>query len=209
MSISQKDRFIGISRHRLEVDGDGVTTLAAAWGCPLACRWCLNPQCARPDTPRQAVTPRELYEKTRVDDLYFQATGGGITFGGGEPSLRSRFICAFREIAPQPWKINIETSLNVPQEHVRRLMEVIDEFVIDIKDMNPQIYKAYTGLDNAQVKENLKLLASEGLAGRCLIRIPLIPQFNTDEDRENSIRELQNLGFTRFDRFEYITEINK
>ena len=70
--------------------------------------------------------------------------------------MRSRFICAFREIAPQPWKINIETSLNVPQEHVRRLMEVIDEFVIDIKDMNPQIYKAYTGLDNAQVIENLK-----------------------------------------------------
>lgn len=198
-----------VSRHRIATDGEGVTTLVVFHSCPLRCLWCLNPQTWREGSTFLTMTPQQLLNRVRVDDLYFQATGGGITFGGGEPSLRSTFICAFREIAPQPWKINIETSLNVPQEHVRRLMEVIDEFVIDIKDMNPQIYKAYTGLDNAQVIENLKLLSSEGLAGRCLIRIPLIPQFNTDEDRENSIRVLQNLGFTRFDRFEYITEINK
>ena len=193
-----------VSRHRIATDGEGVTTLVVFHSCPLRCRWCLNPQTWREGSKFLTLTPQQLLNQVRVDDLYFQATGGGVTFGGGEPSLRSRFICAFREIAPQPWKINIETSLNVPQEHVRRLMEVIDEFVIDIKDMNPQIYKAYTGLDNAQVIENLKLLSSEGLAGRCLIRIPLIPQFNTDEDRENSIRELQNLGFTRFDIFEYL-----
>lgn len=198
-----------ISRHRIATDGEGVTTLVVLHSCPLRCRWCLNPQTWREGSSFTSMTPQQLLAHVRVDDLYFQATGGGITFGGGEPSLRSRFICAFREVSPQQWKINIETSLNVPQEHVRRLMEVIDEYVIDIKDMNPQIYKEYSGLDNVQVKENLELLASEGLAGRCLIRIPLIPRFNTDEDRENSIAELQELGFTRFDRFEYITEINK
>ena len=200
---------VAISRHRLMTDGDGVTTLVVLHSCPLRCRWCLNPQTWRDGSTFQLMTPMQLFTHVRVDDLYFQATGGGVTFGGGEPALRSIFISHFRKVIPKQWKINIETSLNVPQEHVRRLMEIIDEFVIDIKDMNPQIYKAYTGLDNAQVKENLKLLAAEGLAGRCLIRIPLIPQFNTDDDRENSIRELQNLGFTRFDRFEYITEINK
>ena len=193
-----------ISRHRIATDGEGVTTLVVLHSCPLRCRWCLNPQTWREGSTFTPMTPLQLLARVRVDDLYFQATGGGITFGGGEPSLRSRFICAFREICPPQWKINVETSLNVPQEHVRRLVEVVDEFVIDIKDMNPQIYKAYTGIDNDRVISNLEFIASAGRADRCLIRIPLIPQFNTDEDRENSIRELQNLGFTRFDIFEYL-----
>jgi pyruvate formate lyase activating enzyme len=81
--------------------------------------------------------------------------------------------------------------------------------VIDIKDMNPRIYRDYTGIGNEQVIGNLCFLASEGKADRCVIRIPLIPGFNTEEDRENSISELRKLGFTRFDKFEYITEINK
>ena len=144
-----------------------------------------------------------------MDDLYFQATGGGITFGGGEPALRSRFIEAFRNICPEPWKINIETSLNVPQEHMERLMPVIDEFAIDIKDMNPGIYLRYTGADNDKVLSNLRLLAESGLADRCVIRIPLIPESNTDEDRENSIRMLQDMGFTRFDKFNYIIKNNR
>lgn len=144
-----------------------------------------------------------------MDDLYFQATGGGITFGGGEPALRSRFIEAFRNICPEQWKINIETSLNVPQEHLERLIPVIDEFAIDIKDMNPGIYREYAGSDNEKVISNLRRLAEAGLADRCIIRIPLIPEFNTDEDRESSVRQLQDMGFTRFDRFDYIIKNNR
>lgn len=130
-------------------------------------------------------------------------------FGGGEPALRSRFIEAFRAICPKEWKINIETSINVPQEHLERLMPVVDEYMIDIKDMNPRIYREYTGMGNEKVMSNLERLAAEGLADRCIIRIPLIPDFNTDEDRENSVRQLQEMGFTRFDRFDYIIKNNR
>ena len=130
-------------------------------------------------------------------------------FGGGEPALRSRFIEAFRAICPKEWKINIETSMNVPQEHLERLMSVVDEYMIDIKDMNPRIYREYTGMGNEKVMSNLERLAAEGLADRCIIRIPLIPDFNTDEDRENSVRQLQEMGFTRFDRFDYIIKNNR
>ncbi len=200
---------VAVSRHRLMTDGDGVTTLVVLHSCPLRCRWCLNPQTWRPGSTFQTMTPMQLLTHVRVDDLYFQATGGGVTFGGGEPALRSRFISEFRKVSPGQWKINIETSLNVPQEHVERLIPVIDEFVIDIKDMNPQIYKAYTGADNARTIENLKLIAASGKADRCLIRIPLIPGFNTEEDRVRSINGLEQLGFTRFDRFEYKTDINR
>jgi len=130
-------------------------------------------------------------------------------FGGGEPALRSRFIEAFRAICPKEWKINIETSMNVPQEHLERLMPLVDEYMIDIKDMNPRIYREYTGMGNEKVMSNLERLVAEGLADRCIIRIPLIPDFNTDDDRENSVRQLQEMGFTRFDRFDYIIKNNR
>lgn len=198
-----------ISRHRIGTDGDGVTTLVVLHSCPLRCRWCLNPQTWREGSTFREMTPATLLANVRVDDLYFQATGGGITFGGGESALRSEFISVFKSLCPELWKINIETSLNVPQEHVERLLPVIDEFVIDIKDMNPILYKAYTGVDNAKVIKNLKYIASSGKAERCIIRIPLIPEFNTEEDRERSIIELKEMGFTRFDKFQYKTDINK
>ena len=200
---------VAISRHRLMTDGDGVTTLVVLHSCPLRCRWCLNPQTWRDGSTFQLMTPMQLFTHVRVDDLFFQATGGGVTFGGGEPALRSIFISQFRKVIPKQWKINIETSLNVPQEHVERLLPVIDEFVIDIKDMNPQIYKEYTGIDNRRVLENLKFIAAAGVADKCLIRIPLIPGYNTEEDRERSMQQLRQMGFTRFDKFEYKTEINK
>lgn len=200
---------VAISRHRLMTDGDGVTTLVVLHSCPLRCRWCLNPQTWRDGSTFQLMTPMQLFTHVRVDDLYFQATGGGVTFGGGEPALRSIFISQFRKVIPKQWKINIETSLNVPQEHVERLLAVIDEFVIDIKDMNPQIYANYTGRDNAKTIENLRFIASAGMTDKCRIRIPLIPGFNSEDDREQSIYELEQMGFTRFDKFEYKTDINR
>lgn len=198
-----------ISRHRLTTDGEGVTTLVVFYSCPLRCRWCINPQTWQEGASYTDMTPQRLLSHVRVDDLYFQATGGGIMFGGGEPALRSRFIEAFRTICPKEWKINIETSMNVPQEHLERLMPVVDEYMIDIKDMNPRIYREYTGMGNEKVMSNLERLVAEGLADRCIIRIPLIPDFNTDEDRENSVRQLQEMGFTRFDRFDYIIKNNR
>ena len=200
---------VAISRHRIATDGEGVTTLVAFHSCPLRCRWCLNPHTWREGSTYRMMTPRQLLTGVIMDDLYFKATGGGITFGGGEPALRSRFIEEFRRICPKEWKINIETSVNVPSEHIRRLAGIVDEWAIDIKDMDPVIYKEYTGCDNVRVIENLKYLASQSLAGRCCIRIPLIPDFNDDRSRQAGISRLKEMGFTRFDEFEYITEINK
>ena len=65
------------------------------------------------------------------------------------------------------------------------------------------------GIDNQIVLENLKFIAAAGVADKCLIRIPLIPGYNTEEDRDNSMAILCDMGFARFDKFEYKTEIKK
>lgn len=199
----QRDKIIGISRHRLSTDGDGVTTLVAFHGCPLHCRYCLNPQSLGDDGRFREYSPEQLYAETRIDELYFIATNGGITFGGGEPCLRPQFIHEFREICGSEWQINLETSLNVPTANIEELLLLVDTLIIDIKDMNPDIYRSYTGQSNAFVLENLRLIAESGRQQDCIIRIPLIPGYNTEPDRENSHKALEALGFTGFDLFTY------
>ena len=146
--------IIGVARHRLAVDGQGVTTLVAFHGCTLRCQYCLNAQCLRPDGFSRTATPAELLDEVMIDNLYFLATGGGITFGGGEPAIRSEFIDAFCRMAPPEWHFTIETALNVERHHLERLLPHIHEYYIDIKDLNPDIYRRYTGQDNQRTLDN-------------------------------------------------------
>ena len=196
--------FIAINRHRLTTDGEGVTTLVGFHGCPLHCEYCLNAQCLQADGVWCRLTPGELYSEVEIDDLYFVATGGGICFGGGEPLLRSDFIKAFAEIMNPEWKLTIETSLNVPLENVKAIASLVQMWYVDIKDMNPDIYKAYGRKENKQVVSNLQWLAANGYADKVIIRLPLIPEYNTDEDRQQSQQQLEKMGFTNFDKFNYI-----
>lgn len=196
--------LIAINRHRLTTDGEGVTTLVGFHGCPLHCEYCLNAQCLQADGVWCRLTPGELYSEVEIDDLYFMATGGGICFGGGEPLLRSDFIKAFAEIMNPEWKLTIETSLNVPLENVKAIASLVQMWYVDIKDMNPDIYKAYGCKENKQVIGNLQWLAANGYADKVIIRLPLIPEYNTDEDRQRSQQQLEKMGFTNFDKFNYI-----
>lgn len=196
--------LIAVARHRLTVDGEGVTTLVAFHGCTLHCQYCLNAQCLRPDGLWRTVTPEELLDEVMIDNLYFLATGGGITFGGGEPAIRSEFIEAFCRIAPSEWHMTMETAINVERHHLERLLPLIHEYYIDIKDVNPDIYKSYTGQDNNRTLDNLQwLLQHDGMADRILVRVPHIPDFNTDEDVQRTRDYLTDLGITRIDEFTY------
>ena len=201
--------IIGIVRHSINVDGEGVCTLVAFHSCTLKCKYCLNPHSLSGVEKYKKFTPEALFERVKVDDLYFQATNGGITFGGGEPMLRTEFIEEFKRICPSNWRISIETALNVEQSFVRRLFNVIDHYYIDIKDINNSIYESYTSKSNQQVIENLKFLAQHGLADKITIRVPLIPGFNTADDQEKSIAFLKELGFKNFNRFTYLTDTER
>lgn len=195
--------FIAISRHRIATDGDGVTTLAAFYGCPLHCKYCINSQCKNDIIQFPQYTPQLLLEEISKDDLYFQATGGGVTFGGGEPMLYPDFIAEFREISNPLWKLNVETSLHCPLPNLEKIADSIDKFIIDIKDMNSVIYQKYTGHPNSSVVSNLHWIASHDMQEKCIIRVPLIPGYNSSEDVKNSRIYLDDMGFENIDEFEY------
>ena len=198
--------IVAVSRIRMATDGQGVTTLVCFHGCPLRCRWCINPFSFADDTKRDILTPKQLYDKVKLDELYFLATGGGVTFGGGEPLLYPDFLRAFRSICGDAWHLCAETSLSVPWEHVQKASECIDMFYVDCKDTDPKIYQSYTGKDNALMLDNLqKLLARIG-PDRIVVRVPLIPDYNTDADRKNTHALLSHMGITKFDFFAYKTK---
>lgn len=180
-------KIMSISRLRMGTDGRGVTTLVALYGCPLKCLYCINPQCSNENTITTDFTADELLEIVSIDEPYFLMTGGGITFGGGEPLLHADFIHEVCNKMNQSWNCNIETSLNVEWSHWEKIINDIDYWYIDIKDINNVIYRKYTGKDNALVLDNLsKLVARVGKEKVC-VRIPLIPQYNTEDDRDRSV----------------------
>ena len=81
---------------------------------------------------------------------------------------------------------------------------MVDDYIIDIKDMNPEIYEAYAGRGNDRVLENLQLLIKEKSPEQIRIRVPKIPEFNTEEDLKSSVEKLQAFGFTNIEVFPYI-----
>ena len=192
--------LLAIVRHRMEVDGDGVTTLVAGAGYPLSCRYCLNREVLQKHPT--FVTPQALYDRVKIDDLYFRATHGGVTFGGGESLLHIDFIREFRALCPD-WQLCAETSLHVPRETVAKASGLFDSFIVDIKASDPDIYQAYTGGTASIAWENLKWLLSHFAPDKVIVRLPLIPGFTTKDQQQQSVEKVKALGAVRMDTFQY------
>ena len=90
--MTKMSDIMAISRLRMGTDGKGVRTLVGFYGCPLNCKYCANHYCHQSETVRADYTPEELLEVLSIDEPYFLMTGGGVTFGGGEPLLQAGFI---------------------------------------------------------------------------------------------------------------------
>lgn len=198
---------IAINRHRMSTDGTGVATLVASYGCLLKCKYCINEPYLKPEVSNKCkvFTPRELYEELKIDDLYFVATNGGVTFGGGELLLYADFIEEFRGVCGDRWRIIVETSLNVPRKNVQKIVAIADEYIIDIKDMNSKIYEAYTGMGNEKVIDNLNFLLKTIGSEKLFIRVPKIKDFNSDEDIEDTVSILKGMGVENIEVFSYNT----
>lgn len=196
-----------ISRHRLSTDGRGVTTLVGLHGCPLTCRYCLNNQCHTPEGVWCYMTAQELYNEVVIDDIYFLSTGGGITFGGGEPALHSTFIKEFAQLNTHKWNITLESSLNVPTHHIEQLAQVVDDYIIDIKSLNPATYSLYTGKDIDLALHNLQYLIDINKAAHITVRTPIIPGYNDTAEVEATTQQLREMGIEHFDALTYNTHV--
>lgn len=213
-----KAPLFAISRHRMGTDGSGITTLVTFMGCPLRCKYCLNEKCHEPIfidngiTLQKGVmmlTPQELYDLVKIDNIYFQATDGGICFGGGEPTLYPEFIEEFNDICNEKWKITIETSLHCSIETIRRLSKVIDYWIVDVKSLDPITYYSYTRVSSV-IEQHLAFLKRFVKNEQVMIKVPIIPGFNNESDVDSFVESIKfRFGFTNVVKTRYITVHSK
>ena len=197
--------LVSVSRIRTKTDGEGVTTLVVSMGCPLRCAYCINPFTWDGSVKGKTYTIDDLYNELKIDNLYFLATGGGVMFGGGEPLLNADFISNFiKKYKDTGWKFSMETSVNVPLEDLKKVIGLIDLFIVDTKDMNKERYELYTKADYDNFINNLKYLLKEVGPERIIARVPIIPNFHKDKEYEDNIKALQEIGIKGIEVFNYI-----
>lgn len=201
MEANHTATVIGIARHRILRDGKGITTLVGLKGCPLSCAYCLNREALR--SHGTEMTGRQLYDAVKKDDLYFRATEGGITFGGGEPLLNVGFIREFRALCPASWRLNIETSLCVGRENVVKGAEVADTLIVDVKSLDPIVYRSYTGESATGMIENLRYLAENPWRDKITVKVPFIPGYTRRGDVAVTLAAVRELGFRSVTTLDY------
>ena len=160
-------------------------------------------RCAACDLPCAAACPAQgllVYGKERtVDDVlqvveqdmaFYARSGGGLTLSGGEPLSQGAFAVALlREARVRRIKTAVETCGMVPAETVREAAPYLNYVLYDIKHMDGAVHKAHTGLPNARILENFRILAEEFPDVPILARTPVIPGFNDTEEAIRAIAE--------------------
>lgn len=186
-----------IIRLRINSDGEGVRSVVFLYGCPLSCKWCCNPETRTGDQYRE-VTARQLLDLIVRDLIYFQESGGGITFSGGEPLMQYAFIREFALLTRGLFPISLETSLFAPRQAVETLMPHIDHWYIDFKAPSDALHREFTGVPQAPILENLAFLAENISPERITMTYPVIPGFTATESCADAlIRVMGTYGITR------------
>jgi pyruvate formate lyase activating enzyme len=127
-------------------------------------------------------TIEELLDEVLRDKQYYQMSGGGVTFSGGEPFLQSEVIEeAGGSLKPYGITTLVETCGHVPLEKIKQSIEQVEYIYFDIKQMDPIKHKQLTGHDNSLILSNLDWLC-KNFKGELSVRYPYIPTCNDGID---------------------------
>ena len=198
--LKTKGRIFDIQRYSIH-DGNGIRTIVFLKGCVLRCRWCCNPESQHYEIETMMVQgePKVIGEDTTVaeamktvekDRTYYRRTGGGLTLSGGESLCQPKFA---RDLLRAAKESGITTAMEsmgcAPYSTIEEILPYLDQYLLDIKHMNPEKHKEFTGRSNELMMENARKVALSGKT-RLVIRVPVIPTFN------DTVEEIQ--GIARF-----------
>lgn len=125
------------------------------------------------------VTVADIVHEIEKDALFFDQSGGGVTFSGGEPLGQPEFLVAALDALGQVGVHRaVDTTGHAKTETLMRVAAHTDLFLYDLKHMDSQCHRQWTGVGNALILKNLRALAETG--ARIWIRIPLIQGVNAD-----------------------------
>lgn len=125
------------------------------------------------------VTAADCLAEIRKDVIFYDQSGGGATFSGGEPLLQPEFLLALLEgCRAEGIRTAVDTTCHAPGQVLQRIAPAADLFLCDLKHMNCDQHRQYTGVDNDRILQNIAWLARAGR--KIIIRVPIIPGFNDD-----------------------------
>ena len=125
------------------------------------------------------MTVSEVMAEVERDVIFYDQSGGGVTFSGGEPLMQQDFLLALLDRC-RALNIHtaVDTSCYAEPEIVESVAEKADLFLCDLKHMDNEIHERFTGVGNKLILDNLKLISQAGK--KIVIRIPIIPGFNDE-----------------------------
>ena len=171
------------------VDGPGIRFVLFMQGCNLRCGFCHNPDTWAMSGGTE-YSPQEIVDKVKRYKEYFGATGG-ITISGGEPLLQSDFcrevftLCHSEDI-----NTCLDTSGSILNDNVKKLLDVTDRVLLDIKFTNDNDYREYAGCSIDKPLEFLKYLDSKKIP--TTLRHVIVPTVTDGEQNVKKIKEIAN-----------------
>ena len=127
----------------------------------------------------QEMTVSEVMIEIEKDVIFYDQSGGGVTFSGGEPLMQPDFLFALlNQCKAKQIHTAVDTCCYAEPEIIDRISEKTDLFLCDLKHMDSDIHERFTGVGNNLILDNIKRLSKMGR--KIVIRIPVIPGFNSD-----------------------------
>ena len=194
-------------------DGPGIRTAVFLKGCPLRCAWCHNPESQKtePETAKsgrvygRSMSVDEVMQTVRADRAYYDASGGGLTLSGGEPTVQFDFCMALLEAAKSDGiHTCIDTCGQVDPARLAELIPLVDLFHFDWKLESQEGHDAWTGGNSELIRDNLDLL----IENRCriILRCPIIPGINDTREHKQQLDAFERSGaFIAVERLPYHT----
>lgn len=136
------------------------------------------------------MTPQEVFDEVMKDKILMETSGGGVTFSGGEPLYNKKEYNRelFTLCKEAGLNVGVQTCGQVPWENIEEIIDLTDFFLWDVKHMDPEKHREYTGTGNDRVLQNLKKVCARGIPVN--IRVPLIPGFNDSKENLTQICDL-------------------
>jgi pyruvate formate lyase activating enzyme len=144
-------------------------------------------------TVGRKMNAQEVMQEVEKDMIFHDDSGGGVTFSGGEPLLQSDFLSALLiQAKEKKIHITVDTCGYASSATLDKISDKVDLFLYDVKMIDDQKHKKFTGKSNKLVLRNLKTLAQKGK--KVIVRIPLIPGVNDDEENiQKTAKFIQSL----------------
>lgn len=189
-------------------DGPGIRTTVFFKGCPLRCSWCHNPESQSKEVEcysrnvkvgegifetEQKVgkwyTVEEIFAEIIPDRQFYDQSGGGVTFSGGEPLMQAGFLKRILEKCKENGiHTAVDTSGYAPVKILDEIASLANLFLYDLKIINNDHHIKYTGVSNELIISNLKRLI--GWRKDIVIRFPVIPGITMDDQKISDLSVL-------------------